>query len=46
MTTQFGASFDTLEALPATMVRHAGRPAMLLPLFLGRRLHLPGAVLD
>ncbi len=39
VTTQFGASFDAMEALPATMVRHAGRPAMLLPLFMGHRLH-------
>jgi len=42
VTTQFGASFDALEALPAAMVRHAGRPAMLLPLFMGHHLHLAG----
>ncbi len=40
-TAQFGTAFDTLEALPDAMVRHAGRPAMLLPLFMGRRLHRP-----
>jgi hypothetical protein len=43
VTAQFGTAFDTLEALPAAMVRHAGRPAMLLPLFMGRRLHGPDA---
>ena len=42
-TAQFGTAFDTLEALPDAMVRHAGRPAMLLPLFMGRRLHRPDA---
>ncbi len=42
-TAQFGASFDALEALPAAMVWHAGRPAMLLPLFMGHRLHRPDA---
>ena len=41
VTAQFGTVFDTLEALPDAMVRHAGRPAMLLPLFMGRRLHVP-----
>ena len=44
VTTQFGTAFDTLDALPAAMVRHAGRPAMLLPLFLGHQLHLQGTV--
>ena len=39
VTQQLGGSFDALEALPAAMVRHAGRPAMLLPLFMGHRLH-------
>ena len=43
-TAQFGPAFDTLEALPAATVRHAGRPAMLLPLFMGHRLHRPGLV--
>ena len=38
VTQQLGTSFDALEALPAAMVRHAGRPAMLLPLFMGHRL--------
>ena len=39
VTAKFGPSFDSIEALPATVVQHAGRPAMLLPLFLGHRLH-------
>ena len=34
-----GGSFDDLEALPPVMLLHAGRPAMLLPLFLGHRFH-------
>jgi len=38
-TAQFGASFDTVEALPAAMVQHAGRPAMALPLFMGHGMH-------
>jgi len=38
---QFGTWFDALDALPATMVEHAGRPAMMLPLFMGHRLHRP-----
>jgi len=38
VTQQLGTSFDALEALPAAMVRHAGRPAMLLPLFMGHHL--------
>jgi len=42
ITAQFGTSFDSLEALPAAMVQHAGRPAMLLPLFIGRHLHRLG----
>ena len=42
VTTQFGTSFDALEALPPAMVQHAGKPAMLLPLFMGHHLHRPG----
>ncbi len=38
VTAQFGTSFDSLEALPAAMVQHAGRPAMVLPLFMGHHL--------
>ena len=34
----YGADFDRIEALPPVTILHAGRPAMLLPLFLGRRL--------
>jgi hypothetical protein len=37
--TQFGALFDTIEPLAPSAVLHAGRPAMALPLYLGRRLH-------
>jgi hypothetical protein len=36
---QFGALFDAIEPLPASVVLHAGRPAIALPLYLGRRLH-------
>ena len=39
--TQFGTSFDAPEALPPAMVQHAGRPAMLPPLFMGHRPHRP-----
>ncbi len=41
VTAQFGTSFDALEALPPAMVQHAGRPGMLLPLFMGHHLHRP-----
>lgn len=37
---RFGRMFDALVELPPIIVRHAGRPAMLVPVFLGRRLHL------
>jgi hypothetical protein len=36
---QVGPMFDWLETLPPLMLRHAGRPAMVIPLFLGHRLH-------
>ena len=39
VTAKFGASFDSVEALPAASVRRAGRPAMVLPLFMGHRFH-------
>ena len=39
ITAQFGGLFDSVEALPSVLVRHAGRPAMVLPLFMGHRLH-------
>ena len=45
VTEQFGPLFDSIEALPATVIRHGGRPAMLLPLFLGHRLHQPAGML-
>ena len=41
VTAQFGTSFDAVEPLPPSLIRHAGRPAMVLPLFLGHRLHVP-----
>ncbi len=41
VTAQFGTLFDSVEALPPALVRHAGRPAMVLPLFMGHRLHYP-----
>jgi hypothetical protein len=41
VTAQFGASFDSIKALPAALVRHDGRPAMVLPLFMGHRFHHP-----
>lgn len=42
-TAQLGTAFDALEVLPPAMVHHAGRPALLLPLFMGRRLHRPSS---
>ena len=36
---QYGTDFDALKALPSVLLLHAGRPAMVLPLFLGHRLH-------
>jgi len=36
---KFGNKFDSIETLPPLMILHAGRPAMKLSLFLGRRLH-------
>ncbi len=39
ITAKFGTSFDSIQALSTALVHHAGRPAMLLPLFLGTRLH-------
>lgn len=41
VTAQFGASFDEVEALPPALVRHAGRPAMVLPMFMGHHFHRP-----
>jgi 4-amino-4-deoxy-L-arabinose transferase-like glycosyltransferase len=35
---RFGTLFQTIEALPPVTVLHAGRPALSLPLYLGRRL--------
>ena len=39
VTARFGSSFDLVEMLPPTLVMHAGRPAMSIPLFMGHRLH-------
>jgi 4-amino-4-deoxy-L-arabinose transferase-like glycosyltransferase len=36
---QFWSLFDAIEPLAPTMVLHAGRPALPLNVFLGRRLH-------
>ena len=41
ITARFGPRFDTIEPLAPATVLHAGRPAMTVPLFLGRRLHKP-----
>ena len=38
ITARFGKLFETIEVLPPATVLHAGRPALSLPLFLGRRL--------
>jgi hypothetical protein len=38
---EFGFLFDAIEPIAPAMVLHAGRPALQLPLFLGRRLHSP-----
>jgi len=40
---QFGARFDTIEPIAPATVMHAGRAAMSLPLFIGRRLHKSAA---
>lgn len=39
ITVRFGSSFDVVEMLPPTLVLHAGRPAMSIPLFMGHRFH-------
>ena len=36
---RFGAAFDLVEELPPVIIRHAGQPAMLIPLFLGHHFH-------
>src|SRR5262249_13561211 len=36
---QYWFLFDSIEALAPAAITHAGRPAMQLPLFIGRRLH-------
>jgi 4-amino-4-deoxy-L-arabinose transferase-like glycosyltransferase len=40
---QFGPLFDTIEQLMPATVLHAGHPAMILPLFIGRHLQRPTA---
>ena len=37
---RFGNDFDAVDTLPSVVIYHAGRPAMVLPVFLGHRLHL------
>lgn len=39
LSSQFAKSFDRIDELPPVMLLHAGKPAMLLPLFLGHDLH-------
>ncbi len=38
---RFGGAFDTIAELPPVLLRHAGHPAMLVPLFIGHDLHAP-----
>jgi hypothetical protein len=38
ITARFGNLFQSIEVLPPATVLHAGRPALSLPLYLGRRL--------
>ena len=42
ITARFGSSFDAVEMLAPTLVMHAGRLAMSIPLFMGHRLHQVG----
>ncbi len=35
----YGAQFDRIEQVAPVMIRHGGKPALLLPLFIGHRLH-------
>jgi 4-amino-4-deoxy-L-arabinose transferase-like glycosyltransferase len=38
---RFGTLFRSIETLPPAVVRHDGRPALQVPLYLGHRLHMP-----
>jgi 4-amino-4-deoxy-L-arabinose transferase-like glycosyltransferase len=38
---RFGRSFDSIDTLPPATVLHDGRPALILPLYLGHRLREP-----
>jgi 4-amino-4-deoxy-L-arabinose transferase-like glycosyltransferase len=40
---QLGGRFDVIEPIAPATVMHAGRPAMVLPLFFGHRLHKSAA---
>lgn len=40
---RFGRLFDAINTMAPATLRHAGRPAMTLPLFLGHHLHQPTA---
>jgi Dolichyl-phosphate-mannose-protein mannosyltransferase len=40
---RFSTLFDGIERLPPILLLHAGRPAMLLPVFLAHRLHATAA---
>ncbi len=35
---RFGAEFDRIEPVPPLLIRHAGKPAMMVPAFLGHEL--------
>ena len=39
--TRFGKLFDSIDTLATATVLHDGRPALILPLYLGRRLREP-----
>jgi 4-amino-4-deoxy-L-arabinose transferase-like glycosyltransferase len=41
---RFGSLFDALDPLPPVELSHAGRPALSLPLYLGRSLRPPSPV--
>ena len=41
---RFGQQFDAIDTLAPAAVLHDGRPALSLPLYLGRRLHAPAPI--
>lgn len=42
MAKRFGAKFQSLRELPPIILRHAGKPAMVLPAFIGRHFEPSG----